>query len=88
MSFSMGFTLKLKYFVHFDQLMGKKESLEVAEGTSVKDLLTALAEKYDGFSKSIPQKHLVILINGVISTQDDKVSEGDEISILTPQLGG
>ena len=88
MSFSMALILKLKYFVHFDQLMGKTESLEVAEGTSVKDLLTALAQKYDGFSKSSPQKHLVILINGVISNQDDKVSEGDEISILTPQLGG
>ena len=84
----MGLTLKLKYFVRFDQLMGKTESLEVAEGTSVKDLLTALAEKYDGFSKSISQQQLIILINGVFSAQDDKVSEGDEISILTPQMGG
>jgi molybdopterin converting factor small subunit len=84
----MSFTLKLKYFVPFDQLMGKTESLEVEEGTSVKDLLTALAEKYDGFSKSIPEKNLVIIINGIFSTQNDRVSEGDEICILTPQMGG
>jgi sulfur carrier protein ThiS len=88
MSFSMGLTLKLKYYVHFDRLMGKTESLEVAEGTSVKDLLTALAAKYDGFPKPNLQKHLVILKNGAICSRDDKVSEGDEISILTPQLGG
>ena len=84
----MSFTLKLKYFVPFDQLMGKTESLEVEEGTSVKDLLTALAEKYDGFSKSITEKNLVIIINGIFSTQNDRVSEGDEICILTPQMGG
>jgi len=84
----MSVTLKLKYFVPFDHLMGKTESLEVAEGASVKDLLMALAEKYDGFSKSIPEKHLIIIINGIFSTQDDRVSEGDEISILTPQMGG
>jgi molybdopterin converting factor small subunit len=84
----MAFVLKLKYFVHFDQLMGKTESLEVEEGTSVKDLLTVLAAKYSGFPQSGFKTHLIILLNGTICTHDDKLSEGDGISILTPQVGG
>ena len=84
----MGFTLKLKYYVHFDQLMGKTESLEVPEGISIKDLLTVLAAKYSGFSQSAFKTHLIILLNGTICTHDDKLSDGDQISFLTPQMGG
>ncbi len=84
----MRFPLKIKYFVHFDHLMGKTESLEVAEGATVADLLGALAEKYEGFSGSTPGNQVVVLKNGVLTAPDDQVSEGDEIAILSPQLGG
>jgi len=84
----MALSLKLKYFVPFDQLMGKTESLPVEDGSSVQDLLATLAAKYAGFSQASLKRHLIILLNGTLCTQDEKLSDGDEISILTPQLGG
>lgn len=83
----MDVTLKLKYFVNFDGLMGKAESLRIAEGASIADLVASLARKYPGFSAS-SNRPIVIIINGIISGPDAKISAGDEVSILTPQLGG
>ena len=84
----MALHLKLKYFVSFDQLMGKTESLQVENGSSVRDLLAALAAKYAGFSQASLTRSLIILLNGTLCSPGDPLSEGDEISILTPQLGG
>ena len=80
-------TLKLKYFVPFDQLMGKAEVLQLERGTTVKDLLTALAARYPGFSQG-SAGYLLFLRNGVICSPGDRLLEGDEISILVPQSGG
>ncbi|MCX5907511.1 MAG: MoaD/ThiS family protein [Deltaproteobacteria bacterium] len=84
----MAMSLKVKYFVPFDQLMGKTESLQLPDGSTVQDLLTLLGQKYTGFNLASHEHHLVILLNGAICTQNAKLSGGDEISILTPQLGG
>jgi molybdopterin converting factor small subunit len=84
----MALHLRLKYFVSFDRLMGKTEPLQVEEGASVRDLLSALAARYDGFSQKGRKESLIILRNGTLCSPGDKLSEGDEISILTPQMGG
>ena len=84
----MTMNLKVKYFVPFDQLMGKTESLQLPDGATVQDLLTLLGQKYTGFSLGNLEHQLVILLNGAICTPNARLSEGDEISILMPQLGG
>lgn len=84
----MAMNLKVKYFVPFDQLMGKTESLPLPDGATVRDLLTLLGQKYTGFNLASREHYLVILLNGAICTQNAQLSGGDEISILTPQLGG
>ena len=85
---SMALHLTVKYFVPFDRLMGKTEPLQLEDGSSVQDLLDSLAARYAGFSRASRKGSLIILINGTLCGPDDKLSEGDAISILTPQLGG
>jgi len=84
----MAMNLKVKYFVPFDQLMGKTEILELDVGAAVEALLSLLGQKYPEFNLASLEHHLIILLNGTLCTQNVELSEGDEISILTPQLGG
>ena len=84
----MALRLTVKYFVPFDRLMGKTEPVQLEDGSSVQDLLRSLAGKYEEFSRAGRRGSLIILLNGTLCGPDDKLSEGDAISILTPQLGG
>ena len=84
----MAIHLKIKYFVPFDQLMGKTETLAVGEGTTIQGLIEMLSRKYSGFNQTNLRNQLVILINGVLCSPGGTLSDRDEISILTPLVGG
>jgi molybdopterin converting factor small subunit len=81
-------TLRIKYFVPFDQLMGKSEILQAEKGAKVMDILALLSKKYREFGVSNLCDNLVILVNGKIYKQEWPMEDGDQISILTPLMGG
>ena len=84
----MPINLKIKYFVHFDQLMGKTEVFEVEDGLMIKDLFRILAEKHNGFNQSNAPERLITLLNGTVCSTESMIHDGDEISILNPLVGG
>jgi len=84
----MPINLKIKYFVHFDQLMGKTEVFQVEDGLMIKDLFRILAAKHNGFNQSNPHERFIILLNGRVGNTESMICDGDEISILTPLVGG
>jgi molybdopterin converting factor small subunit len=83
----MAMNIKVKYFVPFDQLMGKTESIPLPDQATIQDLLSLLGQKYTGFGLA-SREHLVIILNGAICTQNIRFSGGEQISILTPLQGG
>ena len=84
----MSINLKLKYFVPFDQLMGKVEILQVEDGLTVEDLFPVLAAKYRGFRQFDLFERLIVLLNGTVCKRNSIIHDGDEISVLTPLVGG
>ena len=84
----MAASLKIKYFVPFDQLMGKTEELPLEGSLRLEDLIGLLAKKYKGLAESNLFDKLIILCNGEICSKESRVGEGDVISILAPLIGG
>jgi len=80
--------IRIKYFVPFDQLMGSTENLPLFEGAKIQDCLTLLGQKYRDLGQAHLKNQLIILINGSLCSQNVELLEGDEISLLTPLLGG
>jgi len=80
--------IRVKYYVPFDQLMGKTEILEVKEELTIKALFTQLAVKYKGIKIDNIFKNVVVLINENVCKGGEVLKDGDQISILMPIVGG
>ncbi len=94
--------IKVEYIGHIKEIIrsGRVEELEVAEGTSLGDLLSMLAEKYgESFKKAIyepgnpdAKQSFIITVNGYLLNQlshgiETKLKHGDHI-ILMPIVSG
>jgi MoaD family protein len=94
--------VKVEYIGHIKEIIrsGRVEELEVAEGASLGDLLSMLAEKYgESFKKAIyepgspdAKQSFIITVNGYLLNQlsqgiETKLKHGDHI-ILMPIVSG
>jgi molybdopterin converting factor small subunit len=84
----MNIALKIKYYVPFDDLMGKTEVLHIEGGTKIIVILQLLAKRYKGFALPNIFDQVVILLNGKLCKEDWPIEDGDQVSIFTPLVGG
>ncbi len=84
----MTISVEIKYFVAFDRLMGKTEKFPFEGERTAQGLCQALAAKYPGFSRPDLFDRLIVLRNGSVCRPADPLEDGDEISFLTPLVGG
>ncbi|MBI4042305.1 MAG: MoaD/ThiS family protein [Deltaproteobacteria bacterium] len=79
--------IKVRYFALYQDLLGKKgESVEMPEGTSLKDLV-------DQILGSHPQRERFLAftrfaVNREYAPLSQFLNEGDEIAFLPPVAGG
>ncbi|MEM4608843.1 MAG: MoaD/ThiS family protein [Candidatus Methanomethylicaceae archaeon] len=70
----------------------KEEVLELPEGSTIKDLIFNLLNKYEGLKQFFEQEESVLItINGEIiskSELDKKIEDNSEIIIGLPPFGG
>jgi molybdopterin synthase sulfur carrier subunit len=78
--------IKLKYFASFRDMTGKQEeSMDVEEGVTVKELRDQVREKYPKIGE---REMILVAVNGVFTSLDKEISEGDEVALFPPVSGG
>lgn len=94
--------MKVEYIGHVKNILntGREEEVELREGSSVQDLLLALAEKFGTpFKKAIYEQsgadvkaNFMVTVNGYLLNQlkgvDTKLKEGDRVALLPVVSGG
>ena len=72
--------VEVKLFANFRKGRFKKKEMELAEGSSVRDLLKNL---------DIPEKEAkIIIVSGLSTSAEHKLSDNDVVSIFPPIAGG
>lgn len=78
--------VKVKYFAHARTFTNLKEEMfSFDEPTSLNDLLSKVEEAYPKISEMRP---LIVIVNGIMSEVDRKISDGDTIALVPPLGGG
>ena len=90
--------IQVRSFASFRDILGKELSVELKEGSTVKDLLDDLIStrqrlKSAVFDESGKVKEYVILMKNRKNIEsldglDTELAEGDEVAILPPVAGG
>jgi len=90
--------IHVRSFASFRDILGKELSLELKEGSTVKDLLDDLIStrqrlKSAVFDESGKVREYVILMKNrknieSLNGLDTELAEGDEVAILPPVAGG
>lgn len=99
---ALGLRVKVEYLGHIRNLIGceRVEEIEVADGSSLADLLMALSEKYgESFQKAVYEKsgadvkpNFIITINGYLLNQlngvETKLKNNDHVVLMPIVSGG
>lgn len=72
--------IKVEYFGYFSDIVGKREAIVNAERARVRDIVDRKILELTGGD-------FVVLVNGVPSSLDSTVKNGDDVKIL-PHMGG
>ncbi len=72
--------IEVKLFANFRQGRFKKNEMELPEGSSVRDILKDL---------DIPEKEAkIIIVSGLSTSAEQKLSDNDVVAIFPPIAGG
>ncbi len=63
-------------------------SLDLADGSRVKDLISGLQAGYPAIGELIQKKKVLVSVNQEVAHEDTKIQEGDEVALLPPFAGG
>lgn len=94
--------VKIEYIGHIKEIIrsGREEELEMAEGSSLADLLLMLSEKYgEPFKKAVYEpggldvkQNFIITVNGYLLNQlgsvETKLKHGDHVILMSVVSGG
>lgn len=94
--------VKVEYVGHIKNIIGStgEEEIEIADGSSVADLLLTLSEKYgENFKKAIYERmgtdvksNYIVTVNGYLLNQlkgiETKLNDGDRVVLLPIVSGG
>ncbi len=64
----------------------RQERLELAEGSRVSDLLSALQKRHEGLREALPST--LVSINREYAAKDEVLHDGDEVALFPPVSGG
>lgn len=79
--------LDVLYFgVSKDYFGGERDRIDLAEGSSVGDLLELLEARND--ASRVLRKTLAVAVNREYSALDKPLKDGDEVALLPPVSGG
>jgi molybdopterin converting factor subunit 1 len=82
-----GMKIKILFFGILKELIGRAdETLDLAEGARVRDVLAHYAKEVERLKSLIPS--LAIAVNQEYAPLDDTLHDGDEVGLLPPVSGG
>ncbi|MEQ6119948.1 MoaD/ThiS family protein [Reichenbachiella sp. MALMAid0571] len=73
------------YGISRDIIGGPTYSIEIKEGSTVKDVMDFLVSKFSDFSKL---KSLMIAVNDEYASDEHIIKPGDEVVLIPPVSGG
>ena len=79
----------VKYLAAIADYTGTREEvIEIGDGASLEDLINLIRRKYPRLSEFEKRFRILILLNGVNSSPETKLSDGDRVALLPPVSGG
>ena len=87
---SAGITLHVVYLARLREAFGRgSESLGVASGATVRDVLDALRARGDPFAHELAQGRAVrVAVNHDMAAANAPLNSGDEVAFFPPVTGG
>lgn len=77
----------VKYFALFRDITGTdQDTVVIAEGLSVSELLETIRTKYPDMEKT--KRDVLVSVNRNFATHEVKLKDGDEVAIFPPVSGG
>lgn len=85
----MDYKVKVKYFVPIAGLMGKVETINLRKkATDLGEFFNQLKQNHTEFNVKKLKTNTVILVNGKLVKSKQILRNGDEIVLLSVQIGG
>ncbi|MFO0576272.1 MAG: molybdopterin converting factor subunit 1 [Polyangia bacterium] len=83
----MAIIVRIRYFAHLrERLRRESETLTLADGRRVADLLDELSARYEPISGA--RKSVQVAVNQEVVQHDRVLRDGDEIALIPPVSGG
>lgn len=76
--------IEVKYYAWIREEVGEKETLEVDDGATVREIVKKLREKHAGLAG----ENFLIAVNGRTVDLDTCLNEGDVVVVFPPAGGG
>ena len=79
--------IKLKLIGRYQNITGKKEvELEIKEGNSIWNVIDVFVKQYPKIEKD--KKFIMVSKNNTFTNFNEKISDGDEITVSPPVVSG
>lgn len=81
--------LKVLFFAQLKETLDCGElELEIADMTTVNDVISHLSNKNETWAKALSAKRLMMAVNQDLVTSHSEIKDGDELAIFPPVTGG
>ncbi len=81
--------LSLHYFASVKESLNcDQESVELASGNTVADLIKQLGERDAPWRQTLQDGDILVAVNQTMSSLDTKLHPGDEVAFFPPVTGG
>ena len=78
--------IKIRLFGRYSEITGKKELDLLVKGNTIWDVVDVFTKKYPEIEKD--RKFIMVLKNNTYTSFEDKIKEGDIITISPPVVSG
>jgi MoaD family protein len=78
--------IKIRLFGRYSEITGKKELDLLVKGDTIWDVVDVFAKKYPEIEKD--RRFIMVLKNNTYTSFEDKIKEGDIITISPPVVSG
>ena len=78
--------IQVRLYGRYSEITGKKELELIVKGNTIWDVIDVFAKKYPEIEKD--KKFIMVLKNNIYTSFEDKIEEGDTITISPPVVSG